>query len=246
MTGRPSATQSPTPPAAGCSHCSPTRTISAWRPGGQDYAHALAEQLAREVLRDAVAYHERFGMGFEYRGTRHRFAIDAQAYRRLLGSFSALAFDPDAALREGAFASYNQRHDRLNFRPENLDRAYTRPAMLHELVHAYQDLSEFRGLHLEIEATAYLAQALWQAADDAGQRGELRPHLERQTRLRGPSGSIPIFVEAARLCLSLGLDRQRRTLQRGDLGPLEQALRSSETYGDRVDLTFRGNGFRRD
>ncbi len=235
----------------GCSNCtrSQERTISGWTPqsGVLTGGFELAQRIAREVLEDATRYHRQFGSGFEYRGSTGRFIITAQAYERLLARFGSLDFNANAMLREGAFASYNQAEDRLNFRPENLGRPSARAAMLHELVHAYQDLEHFNGLHLEIEATAYLAQALWVAADEVTRRfpnSTIRRRLQVQASVRVQSSNTPIFIEAARLCLSLGLDRAPRILGRRDLAPLERALRDSQAYRGVVDAQFRGNGFR--
>ena len=211
--------------------------------------HQRAEHTAREVLQAAVRYHQQFPAGFDYHGSSRGFSVSAESYARLQAAFSALRFDPNASLREGAFASYNQREDQLNFRPENLTHAATRSAMLHELVHAFQDMERFTGLHVEVEATAYLAQALLQAADDASgslfQRRQLSPHLERAADAPVRTSNSSIYIEAARLCLTLGLDHTPRAIRRADLAPLERALRSSEGYSGVADIAFRGDGLRR-
>ncbi len=234
-----------------CSHHAQSqgRVVSAWTPGGVSHGGCIvAERMAREVLQDATGYHRRFGFGFEYQSTNGRFAITEQTYARLLSSFGSLDFNADASLREGAFASYGQRDDIVNFTTANLAHPAARGAMLHELIHAYQDLESFRGLHLEIEATAYLAQALWVAADEVTHRfprATLDRRLQIQATQRVRSSGTPIYIEAARLCLGLGLHRAPRILRRSDLAPLEAALRASEAYRGVVDVPFRGDGFRR-
>ncbi len=226
------------------------RTISAWTPtSGVSNANPVARRLATEVLTEAVRHHQVFGVGFTYRGENHQFAINAEAYRTLLSSLASVDFSVNTALRAEAFASYSQDADRVNFRPENLGKPTARSAMLHELVHTLQDFRRFTGLHLEVEATAYMAQALWSAADEAGRAftaNNLRTHLQRQAQRTAANPNGQIFIEAARLCLSLGLDQtSNRLVRRTDLAPLERALRASSAYREQVDITFTGDGFRR-
>ena len=224
-----------------CSHCSET-VISAWTPQGgpSNNGRDVARRFAREILQSAVRYHREHGFGFQYLGSASGFTISADGYSRLLSALPRLDFNANVTdLREGAFASYNRGDDRVKFRPENLGRPEARGAMLHELVHAFQDLTRFRGLHVEIEATAYMAQALWVAADSG---------RNIQNRLRAQAGGMysgdaaDIYRQAARLCLDLGLDRAIRPIRRTDIAPLERALRNSRAYGSVVDRTYQANG----
>ncbi|MCR9166055.1 MAG: hypothetical protein ACE37F_17550 [Nannocystaceae bacterium] len=226
-----------------CSRCEGTIT-SSWTPdrGPSNNGREIARRFARQVLEDAVRYHRQHRFGFEYRSGSASFAITDAGYARLLSMLPRLDFDANVTtMREGAFASYNQRADRVQFRPENLNRPSASGAMLHELVHALQDMSRFRGLHVEIEATAYMAQALWVAAD----AGDVQRRLQAQARQPSMGDAGAIYRQAAQVCLDLGLHRAVRTIGRAELAPVEQALRASASYGPFADRTYSANGIAR-
>ncbi len=85
-------------------------------------------------------------------------------------------------------------------------------------------------------------QALWMAADGTRGSGNIRRRLDAQTRPGRLTRNNVIFVEAARVCLTLGLDQRIVTIERRHIAPLEQALRNSDAYQGVVDRSFTGDG----
>lgn len=186
-------------------------------------------------------------MGFVYTSGGGRIAINGTAYTQLLSVVGRLNFYEATEMRPGAIATYRNDLDLVNFQPGSIAAKETAGTMLHEVVHAWQDISRFVGVHAEVEATAYLAQALWLASEytDRGVFSSLRQFLEAQVASKVTTGDSRIFPAASSLCLGLGLYKSTRALSRSDLAPLEKALRASETYRGFADARFEGDGLNR-
>lgn len=231
-----------------CSNSTCT-TISSWTPeSGVSNVDPIVRGMATEVLTAAVSHHQRFRMGFTYQGATQQFAITAASYQTMLSSLPSVSFAVNVTLPAAAFAAYSSGSDRVAFRPENLGKPVARAAMLHELVHAFQDFSAFTGLNVEVEATAYLAQELWSAGEYAAGTNstDLRTYLNLRAAQAPDSPGTQIVIEAAKLCMALNLDRTPdRVVRRSELGPLERALRAVPVYRRNADRAYGGNRFRR-